>query len=36
MAKTSENPPSTASNDHVDKFTAQPKTAPPSRCPALP
>jgi len=36
LAKTSGNPPSTASNDHVDKFTAQPRTAPPSRCPALP
>ncbi len=27
---------STAANDHVDKFTAQPKTAPPATCPALP
>jgi sugar lactone lactonase YvrE len=35
-AKTSGNPPSTASNDHVDKFTAQSKTPPPSSCPALP
>jgi len=35
-AKSSGNPPSTASNDHVDKFTAQPKTPQPSSCPTLP
>jgi hypothetical protein len=35
-AKTSGNPPSTASNDLVDKFTAQPKTPPPAACPPTP
>jgi len=35
-AKQSGNPPSTASNDHQDKFTAQPSTPPPASCPPLP
>ena len=33
-AKTSGNPPSTAKNDRVDKFVAQPKTPAPFFCPA--
>jgi hypothetical protein len=35
-AKASGTPPSTARNDKVDKFVAQPKTPPPLVCPALP
>jgi hypothetical protein len=35
-AKTSGNPPSTARNDTVDKFVGEPKSPPPSLCPALP
>jgi len=31
-AKSSGNPPSTASNDHVDKFVAQPQTPAPPFC----
>jgi hypothetical protein len=33
-AKASGNPPSTASNDHVDKFVAQPKSPAPPFCPS--
>jgi hypothetical protein len=33
-AKASGNPPSTANNDRVDKFVAQPKTPPPFFCPS--
>jgi hypothetical protein len=36
LAKASANPPSTASNDRVDKFTAQPKTPAPAACPPIP
>jgi hypothetical protein len=32
-AKTDENP---SSNEHVDKVTPQPKSAPPATCPPLP
>ena len=35
-AKASGNPPSTSSNDRVDKFTAQPKTPAPAVCPPTP
>jgi len=35
-AKTSGNPPSTTRNDTVDKFVGEPKSPPPSLCPALP
>lgn len=35
-AKVSGNPPSTANNDHQDKFVGQPKSAAPAACPALP
>ena len=35
-AKSSGSPPSTASNDRVDKFTAQTRTPAPASCPALP
>ncbi len=35
-AKASGNPPSTARNDRIDKFVAQPKTPPPGTCPPLP
>jgi hypothetical protein len=35
-AKTSGNPPSTASNDRVDKFVGARKTPPPAACPAVP
>jgi YVTN family beta-propeller protein len=35
-AKASGNPPSTIKNDLPGKFVAQPKTAPPSVCPAIP
>jgi hypothetical protein len=35
-AKTSGNPPSTAGNDMVDKFVGEPKSPPPSLCPAPP
>jgi len=35
-AKTSGNPPSTASNDKVDKFVGARRTPPPASCPALP
>ncbi|MFN8543630.1 MAG: hypothetical protein U0807_05425 [Candidatus Binatia bacterium] len=33
-AKESGNPPSTAKNDHADKFVAQPRTPAPATCPA--
>ena len=32
-ARTSGNPPSTAANDTVDRFNAQPRTPPPASCP---
>jgi hypothetical protein len=35
-AKTSGNPPSTASNDKVDKFVGARRTPAPASCPALP
>ena len=35
-AKSSGNPPSTASNDKVDKFVGARRTPPPASCPALP
>jgi hypothetical protein len=35
-AKASGNPPSTTSNDRVDRFMAQPKTPAPAACPAIP
>jgi hypothetical protein len=35
-AKTSGNPPSTTRNDMVDKFVGEPKSPPPTMCPALP
>jgi hypothetical protein len=35
-AKASGNPPSTAANDRVDRFVAQPKTAAPAACPPVP
>jgi hypothetical protein len=35
-AKSTGNPPSTASNDTVDRFVAEPKTPAPSSCPPLP
>jgi hypothetical protein len=35
-AKASGNPPSTAANDRVDRFTAQPKTPAPAACPPIP
>jgi hypothetical protein len=35
-AKTSGNPPSTARNDNVDKFVAEPNSPAPATCPALP
>jgi hypothetical protein len=35
-AKTSGNPPSTARNDTVDKFVAEPRSPAPSTCPGLP
>jgi len=35
-AKASGTPPSTAANDRVDKFTAQPKTPAPAACPPIP
>jgi hypothetical protein len=35
-AKTSGNPPSTASNDRVDKFSGARRTPPPATCPAVP
>jgi hypothetical protein len=35
-AKATGNPPSTARNDTVDRFVAEPKTPPPSSCPPLP
>ena len=35
-AKSTGSPPSTASNDRVDRFTAQTRTPPPASCPPLP
>lgn len=35
-AKSTGNPPSTANNDRVDRFTAQSRTPPPASCPSLP
>ena len=35
-AKASGNPPSTATNDRVDRFVAQPKTVAPGACPPIP
>lgn len=35
-AKSSGNPPSTTSNDRVDKFTAQTRTPAPASCPPMP
>jgi DNA-binding beta-propeller fold protein YncE len=35
-AKLSGNPPSSANNDHIERFIGQPKTPPPAVCPAVP